>query len=241
MMLISQYLPMPLWRKLKGSNSPLAQRTVDMVRSVRCLDIPAPRILFLPLYHVWRFGCTAIHACLRLFWWTPLFKARCSCVGQGLYLYGGLPWVAGSVLIRIGHSCRVSGKTTITGRYSEFECPQLLLGDNIDLGWQVTVAVGKKVILGNNVRVANQCFLAGYPGHPINAVDRAQHKPELEEQVRDIVLEDDVWLGTGVTVLSGVTIGEGTIVGAGSVVTKSLPAGVIAGGNPAKVIRTIGL
>lgn len=48
------------------------------------------------------------------------------------------------------------------------------------------------------------------------------------------------WLGANVTVLKGVTIGDGTVVGAGSIVTKSLPAGVIAVGNPARVIKSIG-
>ena len=48
---------------------------------------------------------------------------------------------------------------------------------------------------------------------------------------------DRVWLGANVTVLKGVTIGENTTVGAGSVVTKDLPAGAIAVGVPAKVIR----
>ncbi len=48
------------------------------------------------------------------------------------------------------------------------------------------------------------------------------------------------WLGAHVTVLKGVTIGDGTVVGAGSVVTKSLPAGVVAVGNPARVLRSVG-
>ena len=47
------------------------------------------------------------------------------------------------------------------------------------------------------------------------------------------------WLGAHVTVLKGVTIGEGSVVGAGSVVTKSLPPGVVAVGNPARVLRQV--
>ena len=47
------------------------------------------------------------------------------------------------------------------------------------------------------------------------------------------------WIGAHVTVLKGVTIGTGTVVGAGSVVTKSLPAGVVAVGNPARVLREL--
>lgn len=54
-----------------------------------------------------------------------------------------------------------------------------------------------------------------------------------------ITLEDNVWLGANVTVIGGVTIGEGSVIGAGSVVIHNIPAGVVAAGNPCKVIRPI--
>jgi maltose O-acetyltransferase len=55
-----------------------------------------------------------------------------------------------------------------------------------------------------------------------------------------ITLADNVWLGGGVIVCPGVTIGHDTVVGAGAVVTKDLPAGVVAAGVPARILREIG-
>lgn len=54
-----------------------------------------------------------------------------------------------------------------------------------------------------------------------------------------ITLEDNVWIGANATVCGGVTIGEGSVIGAGSVVIRDIPAGVVAAGNPCKVIRKI--
>jgi galactoside O-acetyltransferase len=53
------------------------------------------------------------------------------------------------------------------------------------------------------------------------------------------VIEDNVWLGTGVMVNPGVTIGRNSVIGAGSVVTKSIPANVVAAGVPCRVMRPI--
>jgi acetyltransferase-like isoleucine patch superfamily enzyme len=55
--------------------------------------------------------------------------------------------------------------------------------------------------------------------------------------VKDVVIEDNVWLGNNVIVLPGVTIGEGAVIQAGSVVVKDIPALSVAGGHPAKVFN----
>jgi maltose O-acetyltransferase len=60
------------------------------------------------------------------------------------------------------------------------------------------------------------------------------------ESAEPIVLGDNVWLGGGAIVCPGVTIGDDTVVGAGAVVTRDLPAGVVAAGVPARVLREIG-
>lgn len=102
-----------------------------------------------------------------------------------------------------------------------------------------TIAVGSKVVIADNVRIAGRALLAGYPGHPLDAKTRAQGLPETDRQVGDIILEKDVWLATGVSVTAGVCIGRGSIIAAGSVVTRDIPAMVLAGGIPARVIRVL--
>ena len=62
------------------------------------------------------------------------------------------------------------------------------------------------------------------------------HYPEEE-----VVISDDVWIGTRVIILPGVHVGKGAIIGAGAVVTKDIPDYTIVGGNPARVIRDRGL
>jgi len=60
------------------------------------------------------------------------------------------------------------------------------------------------------------------------------------ESAEPVTVEDNVWLGAGVVVCPGVTIGRDTVVGAGAVVARDLPAGVVAAGVPARVLREIG-
>ena len=71
--------------------------------------------------------------------------------------------------------------------------------------------------------------------HPLDAAARTAG-PELARPIR---IGSRVWIGGGTIVLPGVEIGDDTVVGAGSVVAKSLPAGVIAMGNPCRVVRQL--
>ena len=91
-----------------------------------------------------------------------------------------------------------------------------------------TITLGEDVQVGPNVQ-----FLT--PTHPLEADKRRTGA----EAARPITVANTVWLGGGAIILPGVSIGENTVVGAGAVVTKSLPANVLAVGNPARVIRTL--
>ena len=228
-----------LRRWAKAGDGPLARAVWTTAKAARAFELPVVRPLHATLYHAHQAVTGAAAHAARVLWWTPLFKSRLAAPAPGLFLYGGMPQLLGPLALRFGRGCRVSGRTTITGRWSGTGTPELTVGANCDVGWLTTIAVGRRVVLGDNVRIAGRAFLAGYPGHPTDAADRAAGLPETEDQVGDIVLEDDVWLATGVTVLAGVTIGRGTIVAAGSVVTKDLPPNVLAAGAPARVVRRL--
>jgi acetyltransferase-like isoleucine patch superfamily enzyme len=227
---------------LKTADTPLSRLLYQMAWQLMHFELPPIKPLGKAALVVHLFICRTIQTVLRICYWTPLFKANVEGDAKHLYLYGGLPFISGPLNIEVGERCRISGQTTFSGRTVprvDGQQPLLSIGNNVDISWQTTIAVGTVVSIGDNVRIAGRGFLAGYPGHPINPQARAQGKPDDESQAGDIVLEDDVWLATGVSVMAGVRIGKGCIVAAGSVVTHDLPAGVLAAGIPAKVIKKL--
>lgn len=226
-----------LW--LKHGDSKLAKTCHRYIRGLMHFSIPCIPIIHPCLLRVHLFVTHLFTNILRVLYWTPLFKSRLITKPINLYLYSGMPLVLGHLTIEMGDNCRVSGISTLSGRSMNGEASRLIIGNNVDINWQNNIAVGGNIIIEDNVRLAGRVFLAGYPGHPIDAQERAAGAADHESQVGDIILKRDVWLATGVSVMAGVTIGEGTIVAAGSIVTHDLPAGVLAGGIPAKVIKTL--
>jgi len=91
------------------------------------------------------------------------------------------------------------------------------------------IYIGDATMLGPNVAIAT----AGHPIDPELRVRALQYNMPVR-------IGRNCWLGAGVIVMPGVTIGDNTVIGAGSVVTKDIPSGVVAIGNPCKVMREVG-
>lgn len=100
-----------------------------------------------------------------------------------------------------------------------------------------------RLIIGNFCSIAPNVSFILSADHYVNHISTYPYKVKvigenLEGHSKgDIVVEDDVWIGYGVTIMSGVKIGQGAIIAAGAVVTKDIPPYAIAGGVPAKVIK----
>ena len=132
------------------------------------------------------------------------------------------------LLAEVGENCYIEpplhanwGRNTHLGSnvYANFN---LTLVDDTD------VYIGDSVMIGPNVTIATA-------GHPID--------PELRRKVAQfnipVRIGNNVWIGAGAVILPGVTIGDDSVIGAGSIVTKDIPAGVVAVGNPCRVLRPI--
>lgn len=224
---------------VKSRETPLARLAWRLAHGLRGARMPVIRPLHRTLYGLHLAVRRTLAEAARVMWYTPLFVSRLETDAPGLLLYSGMPQVLGPLRIRVGRGSRISGISTFIGRAATQPAPLLEIGDNVDIGWQSAISVGTRIVIGDNVRLAGRCMLAGFPGHPLDARDRAAGLADTPEQIGEIVLERDVWLATGVTVLAGVTIGAGTVVATGSVVTRDLPPGVLAAGVPARVIRPL--
>lgn len=126
---------------------------------------------------------------------------------------------------RHGERLRANHRTLVTARTS--------LGDNVNFNG-LQIQGGGSVAIGNNFHSGPDCLFITQD-HNFNAGTSIPYDDTYV--YKDIVIGDNVWLGSRVIVLGGVSIGEGAIIQAGSVVTKSVPACAIAGGHPAQVFK----
>lgn len=110
----------------------------------------------------------------------------------------------------------------------------IILGDNFYSNHNLVILDCAEVIFGDNVFIGPNCgfYTAGHP------LDYKARNAGLE-YAKPIKVGNNVWIGGGVSVMPGVTIGDNAVIGGGSVVTKDIPSGVVAVGNPCRPVKDI--
>lgn len=191
------------------------------------------------------------------------------CLLRGCFLKLSLKESKG--LLFIGRRCKITfrnkislGKTVTIGDNVEVNALSkfgVSIGDNVSILKGTIIEctgvireLGEGLIIGNNVGIAQNCFIQVRgkviignnvifgPNVSIFAENHNFNNPDLPVSVqgetrKGVIIEDGVWLGTRVVILDGVTVGKNSIIAAGSIVTKDVAPYTIVGGIPAKVIR----
>lgn len=135
-------------------------------------------------------------------------------LGQLLGSLGEGAWIRPPLTVDYGENIHVGARTFINNNLTALDVARITIGEDCQIGPNVQLLT---------------------PTHPVEP----QPRRDKLEAAEPISLGDNVWLGGGVIVCPGVTIGDNSVIGAGSVVTHSLPANVIAVGNPARILRAI--
>ena len=110
---------------------------------------------------------------------------------------------------------------------------RITIGDYSGIGAysviQGNVTIGEHVMMGPEVYIYTQ-------NHRHDSIDKTMDSQGFEEE-KPVIIGNDVWIGSRVTILPGVRIGNGAILGADSVITKDVPDYTIVAGNPAKIVK----
>ena len=155
-------------------------------------------------------------------------------MGNGVYIFKGVR------LDAQGHpNNKISlGNGVALERYIDIGC---LDNTCISIGEETFIGPNVCIAGPGNIKIGKHCMIASHSGIYANNHKFASVTQPIKYQGiprQGIEIQDDCWLGHGVTVVDGVTIGKGSVIGAGSVVTKDIPPYSVSVGIPARVIKS---
>jgi acetyltransferase-like isoleucine patch superfamily enzyme len=116
--------------------------------------------------------------------------------------------------------------------------PKISIGNNVNINFDCHIGATNEIKIGNNVLIASKVFISDHSHGDTS--EKCMKIPPLERPIISkgpIIINDNVWIGEGVSILANVTIGESAIIGTNSVVTKDVPSFTVVVGVPARILR----
>lgn len=150
--------------------------------------------------------------------------------GKNTTIHRNCVFNADGELLEIGENCIFD-----VGVYVRLWGGKIKIGDNVFIGPYSVVYGHGGLTIGNNALIASHVTII--PANH-NFSDKQIPINKQGETTKGVIIEDDVWVSTGVTILDGVNVGKGSVIAAGSVVTTSVPPYSVVGGVPGKIIKT---
>ena len=156
---------------------------------------------------------------------------------MGLKLAGGVSlgkivcqWPA---KLSIGNNCEIEDNVTFKVHKPFADDNYIQIGSRVFIGNHCEFNCNTRIVVGDDCLIASHTTFVD-TGHEIAAGVNINKQPCT---IKEIIIGNDVWIGTHCIILKGVTIGNGSVIGAGSVVNKSIPGNQVWAGTPAKFIR----
>ena len=196
---------------------------------------------FFYFYRSFSLWCSSVY---NGFFLKIILKLKQVKLGENIRFYGWAHIIRHPLsTIKIGNNCEV--RSSFLSNLIGINRPCLIatmrhyasieIGDHCGLSGAVILAADK-ITIGNNVLIGANSLITDNDWHNTDPKIRLE-ECKITIPVR---IENNVWLGVNSVVLKGVNIGENTVIAANSIVVKNIPANVIAGGNPCKVLKNIG-
>jgi acetyltransferase-like isoleucine patch superfamily enzyme len=179
----------------------------------------------------------AWHFSVKLLYREPLFRYRCVRVGRGLILEGAPPLIIGNGRIELGDEVHIGSPLT----WDVGPQAELIIGNRVSVNYRGSISVARSVRIGDDTLIAGEVAIFDNPSHPVSPARRLARAPVGEGDVAPVVIGRNAWIGMRSIIMRGVTIGDNAVVAAGSVVTKSVPPNTVVAGNPAAVVRHLGV
>lgn len=228
-----------LRRAVALGNSPATRLARDLYRALRRFHLPVPRIVGRPLSLAFNSVRGIYYGGVRLFVCEPLFKAACKSYGKNVRTGVFVHFIAGTGDIVVGDDANIDGKSAFVFGARFAERPLLEIGARTYIGHRCSFSVSTRISVGDDCYIATGCYFLDSPGHPLDPAGRLAHLPPDPDQVRPVIIGNNVWIGTEAMIMPGVTVGEGSVVAARAVVTKDVPAYSVVGGAPARLLREL--
>ncbi len=145
--------------------------------------------------------------------------------------------------ISIGNNCCIGQRMKIEAydkHMKNLYLPSLMVGDNVNVGNDCHFGCVNSIVIGNNVLIASKVFITDH-FHGDTTRESIFLPPNVRKVISKgpVIIEDNVWIGEGVSIMPNVRIGKNAIIGANAVVTKDVPENTVVGGNPAKIIKQL--
>ena len=228
------------FRRTLATSDHVAARTVRAARRWALgVSVPAPRAVVVPLRMVYTGIRTLWHEGIRIFLAEPIFKSYCTQVGRRFRAGAFVHWVNGRGRIIVGDDVFIDGKCSFTFAARFRDHPTLRIGDRTGIGHACVFVVASEIAIGSDCRIAGGASFRDSPGHPLNPEARRRGEPPPADAIKPIVIEDNVWIGSGAIIHSGVRVGAGSVISSGAVVLADVPAGSLIAGNPGRRIGVV--